>query len=230
MARARARGRTRGRTKRRADWVYRPNARLVATYGVIDADVVGSYTGYIPAHGTGPGNAQGHVLYDSQNYLKALVGGPFAQPTSALPRAARAEGRNPTILAVEGIVYWEPSTWALGNLMAIGMRLGTFQQSPGTGSFLLDPGYSMWIDEPAGAGSDLSVPALWANNGRGNAWERRIHYGFSDNQAFTVVRVRWRGRRTLKPDECFGLYTELEPTSVNTRTQFWLRTLVADEG
>jgi len=195
-----------------------------------DADLVGSYSGFIPAHLTGPANAQSHVLYDSQNYTRQVLGGQFGVGLGQLGRVARAEGRRPLILAVEGIVYWEPSTWALGNLMAIGMRLGVFEQDPGNGVFLVDAAYSMWVDEPAVASSSLSTVGDWANNGRGNAWERRIHYGFSDNQAFTVTRIRWRGRRALQPNECFGLYTELEPTSVNTRTQYWLRTLVADEG
>lgn len=214
--------------KRRADWVYRHGGRPEAT-SVNANDLLGTYDSSIVAHGTGVANAQGHILYDSQNYMRASVRETFGGVLSHVPRAARAEGRKPSILAVEGIVYWEPDTWALGQLMAIGMRVGVFEQDPGSGNILIDPEYSMWEDAQYVAGSSLSTVVDWANNGRGNAWERRVHYGFSDNQAFTVLRVRWRGRRALLPNECFALFTELEGTSVNTRVQYWLRTLVADE-
>jgi len=228
VARSRTR-RTATPKRRKADWVYRGNARIGTDPDGSDADLLGTYEPFIFSHTTGPGNSQGHVLYDSQNWLASVGAGGADIGTGlrTLNRSARAEGRKPTMLAVEGIVYWEPTTWALGNLMAIGMRIGVFEQDPGTGNLLLDTAYSMWRDETGGS---LSTVGMWANNGRGNAWERRIHYGFSDNSVFTVARIRWHGRRTLMPNECFALYTELEATSVNTRTQAWIRTLVQDEG
>lgn len=216
------------RPKRRADWVYRSSGHIESTAGA-GVDLLGTYDSNVLNHTSGTAASQGHILYDSQNYLRTPVRETFGGVLSHIPRAARAEGRKPTILAVEGIVYWEPSTWALGSLMAIGMRLGVFEQDPGSGNVLLDPEYSMWNDGPYAAGGSLSKVVDWANNGRNNTWERRIHYGFSDNSVFTVVRVRWRGRRSLLANECFALYTELEGTSVDTRTQYWLRTLVADE-
>jgi len=108
--------------------------------------------------------------------------------------------------------------------------MGVFEQDVATGNFLLDTEYSMWANAPLAAGSSLSLPAQWANSGRNNAWERRLHVGWSETRPFHVQTIRWRGRRRLEPNECFGLYTELEATSVNTRTQYWLRTLVSDEG
>lgn len=228
MARSRRRRTPTRRKARKADWVYR--------HHVIDSnnnpavfDQLGTYEPGIVSHATGVDQAQSHILYDSQNYIAHVAAGGVIAPTGLphLQGQARAEGRKPLILAVEGIVYWEPSMWALGNLMAIGMRMGVFEQDQRLGVFSLDVGYSMWLNA---TGAQQQRVGAWANNGRNNAWERRIHYGFSDNQAFVVVRVNWRGRRRLEPNECFGLYTELEGTSVGTRTQYWLRTLVADEG
>lgn len=216
--------RSRKARRPKADWVYRNNLLNAGAY----ADGLGTYEPQVIAHSTGVINAQSHVLYDSHNYLSAsrsatpLLGFGFTRSH------ARAAGRKPTILAVEGIVYWEPSVWAAGNLMAIGMRIGAYEQDV-SGVFSLDPNYSMWVQQ-LGAGTDSTNPAYWANAGRQNAWERRVHYGFSDNSVFKVVRVSWRGRRVLNDNECWGLYTELEGTSVNTRTQYWLRSLVSDEG
>lgn len=229
MARSRGRGRTTTRRRQpRADWVYRSNARADDAVGS-DADVIGTYEMNIPPHAGGPGNAQGHILYDSVNYLAQFgAGGNIVGGVQRMiGRAARAEGRKPCILAVEGIIYWEPSIWALGNLMAIGTRFGVFEQDPGTGQVLLDPAYSMWMNE---VGGSQSKPAQWANGTRGNAMERRTHVGYSDTRPFHVERWRFRTRRFLAANECFAVYTELENTSVDTRTQWWLRTLVADEG
>lgn len=207
------------KSRRRADWVYRHHA-----YTPIGgaADSLGTYAPRIITQVSGIATAQSHVLYDSQNWL-ATSGQGGINTNAVLSRSGRAEGRNPTILATEGIIYVEPSTWAIGNLIAYGWRLGVWEQDL-TGVFSLDPQYSMWVESAPGP-----VCGQWANNGRNNAAERRIHYGFSDNQAFMVLRVKWRGRRILKPNECWGIYTELESTSVNVRQQFWLRSLVEDE-
>lgn len=215
------------RKRLRADWVYRSNAQSAEDQDEI-ADVLGTYEPLIFTHSTGVGNSLAHILYDSQQWGALQGGGGVALGgwTRAINRAARAEGRKATILAVEGIIYWEPSVWALGNLMAIGVRLGCFEQDPGTGNILLDAAYSMWTNE---VGGSSSRPSGWANPGRGNTWERRYHVGFSETVPFFVSRIAWRGRRVLQPNECFAVYTELENTSVNTRTQMWLRTLVSDE-
>lgn len=209
----------------RADWVYRSHA-----YGPFNEalDLLGTYEEDVVSQSSGIANAQSHVLYDSRDYI-ATQGTQGANFLADLPAyigpAGRAEGRNPTILRTEGIIYVEPSTWALGNLIAWGGRIGAFEQD-GTGVFSLDAAYSMWVNETT---STFQQVGHWANNGRGNAWERRVHYGFSDNQQFVVIRVKWNGRRILKPNECWGLFTELESTSVTTRSQYWLRTLVSDE-
>lgn len=214
-----------GRSRRRkADWVYRPDLR--ASDDLLDGDTWGSYEHTVKAQTSGVTNARSHILYDSVNRLASLTLG-AGNGNAFVPRAARAEGRKPTILAVEGIVYVEPSTWAIGNLIAMGLRIGIFDQDPIDGAMIVEPDYTLWI---AGLPTAGNTAAIWANQGRRNLWERRVHHGFSDNQTFIVVRVRWRGRRRLEPHEALVLYTELEPTSVNVRTQSWLRTLVIDEG
>jgi len=210
----------------RADWVYRSHA--LGSFNE-NLDLLGTYDGDIVSQSAGLANAQSHILYESRDNMAAQVvaGSAFhADVPAFIGPAGRAEGRNPTILRTEGIIYVEPSTWVLGNLIAWAGRIGAFEQD-GTGVFSLDAAYSMWENETVGAFQQVGH---WANNGRGNAWERRVHYGFSDNQQFVVIRVKWNGRRILKPNECWGLFTELESTSVTTRSQYWLRTLVSDEG
>lgn len=123
----------------------------------------------------------------------------------------------------EGIVYVEPTTWALGSLIAWGFRIGIFEQDPMSGAIGLDPSYSMWATGP---GSGDPNPATWANQGRTNIHERRIHYGFSDNATFTVQKFRVPIGRRLQDHECLAVYFEGENTSVDIRTQWWLRTLV----
>lgn len=215
--------------KKRADWVYRPNIQR-GDFSGGESDALGTYEGSILNHTAGIAAAQSHVLYDSHNYFGEGPRGGL--PTGAggtqpqLTRAARAEGRRATILAVEGFVYVEPQTWVLGNLIAMGFRLGAFEQDL-TGVFSLDPAYSMWLDNP---GSPFEQVAHWANYRRSNQWERRVHYGFSpDGPNLVQIPIRWKGRVSLGAKECFGLYTELESTSVATRCQYWLRTLVQDE-
>lgn len=226
MARSRSRGRRPTKSRRpKADWVYR--GHLLNSSGG-NSDALGTYEHQIVPHSTGIVAAQSHVLYDSRGYIAETGRAGFVSggAQAILPRAARAEGSRPTILAVEGLIYVEPSTWALGNLIAMGFRIGVFEQDVITGSFAIDAEYSMWTNlNPIGP-----RPNQWANNQRGRAWEHRLHWGFkSDGPVFTQVHVRWKGRRSLFHNECFGLYTELEGTSVGTRCQYWLRSLVVDE-
>lgn len=230
---ARSRRRAPMRTTRRAprDWVYRSNAALLGV-GTNANDQLGTYQELVMGHSTGVAQAQSHILYDSHDYMAELTRGGVGTGNTinaqgVLRREARAEGRKPCIHAVEGVIYVEPTVWAIGNLIALGARLGVFEQDT-SGVFLLDASYSMWTDQVLVLAEHVSK---FANNRRNNAWERRWFMGWSDTRPFMVVKIRWRGRRYLESNECFGLFTELQSTSVNTRMQYWMRTLVSgDDG
>lgn len=234
MARSRRRsfsnrGRSRSRQpmlRRKLDWVYRPNYRQDSVQGFDATDLLGTYDPDLRTYLSGVANSGAWVLYDSQNRLiNVMRGGSGSNLAAIMPNAARAEGRNTYIHSVRGTVYIEPTTWALGNLIAWGFRIGIFEQDPESGAMLFDPAYSMWVS----AGGGITV-ANWANMGRQNLWERRVHFGFSDNQRFTVMGVQCRVNRVLQPHECLGVYFEGESTSVNVRCQTWLRTLAAQPG
>lgn len=207
----------------RADWVYRASIR---DSGGVLRDNLGTYEQNIETLSSGAANARAFVLYDSANYRASVAraGALYGQPNPGyLPGEATAAGRKALIRRVEGIVYMEPSTWAVGNLIATGWRIGVFEQDR-SGDVLVPAAYSMWAQVAA----NIETPALFANFTRMNVKERRIHYGFSDNQAFVVPRITWRGRRRLEDNECFAIWLESETTSVNLRMQLWIRTLVED--
>lgn len=224
---ARTRRRRFSPRRRKADWVYRGNALGNSVDPPLDnTDTLGTYTSAIVSIASGLANARGHILYDSQNRFLTLMG-PSLGGVATGNRAARAEGQKPLMLAVEGGLYFEPSAWAVGNVVSYGIRLGVFEQDPNLGSLLLPADYSMW-----NTGSS-NGPDVYANNGRMNAREWRWAKGYTDAGTTSVARFhyfRWKGRRRLEPNECFALYCEVPSTSVTGRFQFWFRTLVSDEG
>jgi len=233
MARSRRRARAPRRLK--ADWVYRGVALYpgdTASDAWLDESLgLASYFMESPITWTaGTANARFLVLYDSQNRLTQLlntfsVAGSFGTVT-AVPKAARAEGRNPRILASEGQVVITPSAWALGNVMFFGARLGVFEQDPSSGQVVLNADYHMM-----GASASIhSQAATWANQ---PGWVREwyVYRTFhAERVPEYIFRYRWRGRRVLEPHQCFGLYLESDSTSVNMATRPACRTLVADEG
>lgn len=207
----------------KADWVYRPNGRNTGGSG--NSDVLGSYEPQVLGMLTGVDQATVGILYDSADHMRSGVTENSQTANTNISSTARAEGKRARILGYEGIMYVEPSTWAVGNLIAMGVRIGKFEQDSLTGLVLVEAEYSMWeYNAPAMAG-----PNVYAN---GTPWveERRMHYGFSDNSVFTIMRFRRRCNVVLRPNECFAMWCELEATSVNTRIQRWMRTLVVDEG
>lgn len=224
------------RTRRpKADWVYRgmfetPGSEPPADPWVSEAQGLASYTEFVGTFAAGPTSARFLVLYDSRNRLAELastwsVAGGF-NSIAMMPRAARAEGKKPLILASEGQIYLRANTWALGNIMAWGYRIGVFEQDPLTGLVVLNADYSMW-NTSADWNDQVST---WANQS-GWVQERRFWRTFNaDFPSDTSFSYRWRGRRRLKEHECFGIYLEAESTSVNMLTQPWCRTLVSDEG
>lgn len=201
------------------DWVYRPSVREQTVFN--GGDILGTYDENLYSQSSGVNFGDAHILYDSHNRIATVMRAGGSANFVGIPNAARAGGRGPLMHAVAGSIYVEPSTWAVGNLIAWGWRVGVFEQAPDTGQILLDPDYSMWA-----VGPGLVPPATWANMQRMNSWERRRHFGFSDNQQFFTLPVFTRVNRRLQDHECLAIYHEGESTSVNVRMQFWLRTLV----
>lgn len=206
----------------RMDWVYRPNvaAETISPW-VGGNDLIGSYDENLFGESSGLNGASSRILYDSHNRIATVMrtGTGLSVP---MANAARVSGRGPMMHRVQGIIYVEPTTWAIGNLIAWGWRIGVFEQDPGSGAIELDADYSMWTQ------SASAIPvASWANQRRVNLWERRVHYGFSDNATFTVQKLNVPLKVRLQDHECLAIYTEGEATSVNVRVQYWLRTLVS---
>lgn len=231
MARRSPKVRTSRKSHRpRADWVYRQHA-IRADNGA-QVDSLGTYDDGLVSQTGGIAQAQSHILYDSHDQLGVWTASgievPAGTPARLVSRAARAEGRRATILAVEGCVLLSPGEWALGNLVAWSWRMGAFEQDR-TGVFSLDAQYSMWV---TGGATPFEPPAQWANFRRLNAKEDRVWHAFDADRLNPLFKVRifWKGRRTLDPRDCWGLYTEMENTSIGIDQQFWLRTLVVDEG
>jgi len=224
MARTRRsfRGRrpTRGRSQRRkSDWVFR-------------ADIYDSAGAAVDSGGTfvpgaawpltaGVGNNQGHVLYDSANYRSYARTANFQ---ATMPSWFRAEGRRPLISAVRGWIAWRPSTWAVGSIFQVAFRFGVYEQNP-AGLLTTDPNYTLWL-----ASSAYSADAArWAND---RAWvkEYRRFASFNENNAYFTIPVFFRCRKTLRPDQCFGVVAESISGSSGLQIQYALSTLVADEG
>jgi len=190
-----------------------------------------SYFGNTTTMGSGRTNARAIILYDSHNRISTLANtwnsALGSATVAALSRSARAEGRKALCKRVQGQMLFRPSTWALGNIMSFGWRLGVFEQDSAVGSILLDAEYSMF--DPSLEWS-TSV-AVWANDS-GNIAERRYFKGFrSDDPAPGVMQsFDVRFKRSLPPNMCLALYMEGSSSSVSVTFQPWLRTLVHDEG
>lgn len=225
------------RRRRRADWVYRTDAFFQApSSGTIQLyDALGSYTNALKGISAGAQNAQALMLYDSANAMAHIphsgIDTTGVTPTvlPILGGEARAED-NPrvTILGVEGVVWHFASDWTLGSELEVGTRIGVFEQDNVTGLVSVDAEYTMFI----AGGNVAQSPATWANNGRNNAWERRLYLAFTpgSERNYIVQPVKWRGRRVLEPNECFAFYMERNANSVSGSFNIWLRTLVAVEG
>lgn len=213
--------RTPRRRRERADWVYRSNTFDAA--GTL-VDGLGTYEASDQPFLAGLGGGA-RVLYDSHNRFTAAQMNPGNINLPGQPRAGRAEGRRAKIRAVQGVVIVRPSTWALGSVIRFGMRFGAFEQDPASPGFLIDPNYSLWSVTTA----TMFQPAVWAND-RNWDHERRLAVTFSDNSQLFPLRFNFRVNRSLQPNMCYGIYMESTAGSVNLNLQFWLRTLVVDEG
>lgn len=218
--------------RRRADWVYRGPGVDIDAPGVLtgpDTDLA-SYHAVQTTFSVGVSNARFLVLYDSHDRLNTLqnyVAGAAAAYV-AVGAEARAEGRRARILATEGHIIMVPDTWAIGSTMSYGWRLGAFEQDPDTGLASLDADYSMFVN----AAADPRIgPAKFADT---KTWVREHHarrvFSTTNDQAIENIHFRWKGMRTLRANEAWGLYLEGQ-TGVDFRIHAtWCRTLVSDEG
>lgn len=213
------------RARRRADWVYRPHIRD-ETGAIVDGG--GSYEGSFTTLVAGIAGIQFRVLYDSFNYRSTQfpdIGG-LNLGGALLGSSAKAEGRNPLILRVQGKFHYSPTTWAVGSQLLLGLRFGVFEQDPVSGLVSVDPTYAMLN----GTATTQTNPAAWANT-RNWVREWRTFQAFASNQAVFQQYFDFKCRRALKPHECFGIWAEATSgVSTNAATQYWFRTLVADEG
>lgn len=232
MARSRRRRFSTPRSRKsasvRPDWVYRANARPAynpAGAAIMNGDTMGTYGAAETT--VSQQTAAAKWLYDSHNHhvvIQRMEGAAPNQILTTLSRAGRAEGGKATILCTSGVILMRASAWAVGSRRTIGYRMGIFEQAPDSGAMALDPNYSLW------ANFGNTQPADWANM-RNWVWERRIFEDFgAANNLTRTVSVFWKGRRTLKPHEGWGLFIEGGASSVDCIQSFWLRTLVVDEG
>lgn len=203
------------------DWVYRSNQYTNTTPATI-SDTLGTYDANVRTLTTGVATANTLVLVESQNRILHVTAGPAVNQMSIGGGQARPDDKGRKCLRVQGHIYIEPSTWAIGNIMAIGVRIGAFEQDL-TGVASVDALYTMWNNNTP------SVPAAyWSNQGRTTLWSRRFYKGFSANdQTIMVVQVNAKINCRLNPHEALMLWLEGESTSVNMRYQTWLRTWVS---
>lgn len=191
------------RSRERKDWVYR--GVEFDTLGAVLASQVASYTTVsrnAGAYTLQVGSPLGLILYDSVDYLKTMTAAGVRM--TALGSEARAEGRKPTIHAVEVEIHAMPNAWTAGSNFAIGMRLVICDQNMLTGALDLPASYGIMA-----APSAMVSPSMWAN-GWGNLAERvdRIAFSTGNEQQRWRFRMRWKGRRTLQANTCLGLYIE----------------------
>lgn len=210
----------------RPDWVYRSDLHdeaggLVDPWGTYEQVGAGLVSGYE--------NSIAQVLYDGHNYLGSAAAMAGNVPVFQ-PRAARAEGGKPKILAVQGVIGAIPSVWALGSVFNLGIRFGVFEQDEVSGAPVFPAEYNMWGYTGA-INQNVTKPATFANT---RNWDRELRRFEAFNAGGGSIRFnyhfRFKVNRRLRPHECYAVYLETQGGSSTLSTVFFLRTLVADEG
>lgn len=218
----------RRRSGKSADWVYRPNrwslvdnqaqeARFSGTYGVPIALPVNTLTGQVLYDSdmlAGPGRSYGPINPADTSYLDVAA-------------EARTGGsdKGALIHGVELVMSWRPSTWALGNLVWLGIRIVVADQDAQFGTAQLDPNYDLWTNIGGDATTEISRFA----NGRQNCYETRIFEQFNENSVRFDMRRYARFKRRLQAQEGLFLLLQTHPLSVNlTSLNMYCRTLVTD--
>lgn len=206
------------------DWVYRSNAYASNDGAPWTYDQLGTYEHSVRSLTSGHPTAQALWLVDSSNHYHTIS---FVNATvmGAQNGAARPEGKRTKVLAVEGLLYLEPTTWAVGNLMAMGVRIAALEQDINTGLASVDPDMTMWANALQGPGR--ASASVYANDRQLTMYERRQFKAFTSNsEALMVMHIRARINWTLQAHHGLALWLEAESTSVNMRYQTWFRTLV----
>lgn len=214
------------RKRQRFDWVYRDD--IYDDAGAL-FETGGTYTSTTNSIPPGVDASAAKILYDSSNYIGRMVGAGGVVP-AYFGSAARAEGRKPYIKWCQGFFTWRPSTWALGSVSALGVRIAKFEQDPITGQILVTPTYTMWSRTNLTGDN----PSNHANSHR-HFLDRRLVRGFSDNAAIWTTQWSVPIRTTLQPHECLAIFFESAGnpnppiTSVtNILAGLYARTLVSD--
>lgn len=218
----------------RADWVYRGYE-----YDIQNAPVTDQAPTYTNLSRDGlpfqiqVGSPAGLILYDSHTYLMqgVKVDNPASGFLAFLGREARAEHGSVTIHAVEGTLYLQPTTWALGANFLVAARIIICQQDPASGAILLPATYTICGGSLGGAGIEADA-AVYAN-GWGNLQTRILRQAFATENDMSrfQMRFKWRGRRKLRGELCLALFVEtIGPGvgSVNMDIGPVFRTLVTD--
>lgn len=212
------------------DWVYRSRQYLDdgSTTSV-------SPGGWSPASNTlnsGATNSVALILVDSANFTtKNLTPNAAVAESGFVMGPARVDGRGQLIGAVQGHVFITPSTWAVGNILSVGIRLTIAEQDVDDGIPELDADYA--INRPAAAAVPANDLTLFANQ-QGSLKDWYVYRQFADNSAVIVVSIFWKGKRRLRPEECLFLHLEGNSPfesggAVNCSVSSHVRTLVARE-
>lgn len=216
MARSSRRRSTPARRRVRGDWVYRGVQQAA---DAID-DQLSTYAPSVKSMSTG--ESAGHILYDSKNYIRQIAGNNTSMNTTG-----RAAGKRPRCLRVQGIFNWEADTWASGDDIVVGFRIGVFQQDSLDGFIQVDANYTMM-----NIGFSIAdYPDNFANQPRSNLYERRVyqHFATGNESSVRTTPVNVGIRATLGDDECLAIYMEMAQNSVGIRYRTWFRTYVVDD-
>jgi len=231
------RRRKRGRSSSpKADWVYRP--LIGSPPGDAWGAWAGSLTQSVPRNDPILGTVNsGHAwLYDSENFLQVPTQD-WAALQEMLPKAARAEGRRPKVLQVEGQCHFRIGAWSTGNTTMWGVRLGWYEQDTQTGLPSIEPEYSMFEPQIVTGGLVQDV-ASYANDRLKNIREWTFVKAFGDSGSIPIahltINVKFpRGRTAPSANHGLMLYYECSGlvTPVNGGINVWtqVRSLISDD-
>lgn len=229
-----ARRRRSSKPRPKADWTYRPLVESGTPFGAW----MGSLTQSVPRNDPvlGVVNSGHAILYDSVSYMQVATQDSFVL-TEDMPSAARAEGRRPMVLQVEGQVHFRLGAWTTGNTTMFGVRLGWYEQDIQTGFPSIEPEYSMFEPQIVGGGRIQDL-ATYANDRLKNMREWTFVRTFGDTGTIPLshltINVKFpRGRRAPSANHCLMLYYECSGlvTPVNGGLNIWsqVRSLISDD-